>query len=128
MPLGADFVNLTSAYNEAFILACLFSWCNPLGVGSAGFASLKTTATHLVRYVKEQRKCVAGEMAAFLKLERKEYFKEWGLLSETEGRRDAGMDRDTMGRFSGSVITTKQGQPIRTIDDVISSSRPGTLM
>jgi len=67
-------------------------------------------------------------MAAFLKLERKEYFKEWGLLSETEGRRDAGMDRDTMGRFSGSVITTKQGQPIRTIDDVISSSRPGTLM
>jgi len=49
----------------------------------------------LVRYVKEQRKCVAGEMAAFLKLERKEHFKEWGLLSETEGRRDAGMDRDT---------------------------------
>ena len=123
MPLGADFVNLTSAYNEAFILACLFSWCNPLGVG------LKTTATNLVRYVKEQRKCVAGEMAAFLKLERKEYFKEWGLLSETEGRRDAGMDRDTMGRFSGSVITTKQGgQPIRTIEDVIYSSHPGMLI
>jgi len=55
-------------------------------------------------------------------------FEEWGLILETEGRRDAGMDRDTMGRFSGSVITTKQGQPIRTIDDVISSSRPGTLM
>ena len=68
-------------------------------------------------------------MAAFLKLERKEHFKEWGLLSETEGRRDAGMDRDTMGRFSGGVITTKQvGQPIRTIDDVISSSRRGMLM
>ena len=68
-------------------------------------------------------------MAAFLKLERKEHFKEWGLLSETEGRRDAGMDRDTMGRFSGSVITTKQGgQPIRTIEDVIYSSHPGMLI
>jgi len=46
-------------------------------------------------------------MAAFLNTERKELFKEWGLLSETAGRRDAGIDRDKMGRFSGGVIKTK---------------------
>jgi len=36
----------------------------------------KTTANYLVRYVKEQRKCVTGEMAAVLKSGRKELFED----------------------------------------------------
>ena len=48
-------------------------------------------------------------------------FEEWGLMLEwTETRRDD---------FQVVSLTTKQvGQPIRTIDDVISSSRRGMLM
>ena len=53
----------------------------------------------MVKYVKAQRKRVTGEMATFLKAERKELFIEWGL-AEDEVLRDPGIDRDSMGRFS----------------------------
>jgi len=121
---GADFISLTSAYNEAFILACLFSACNPSSA-PMGFSSLKCTAKHLLRYVEEQRKCVIGEMAAFLKAERKELFKEWGL-ADGEARRDAGaFDRDSKGRFLGGHQYgghALAGPPKRTINDVVNAA------
>ena len=64
-------------------------------------------------------------MAVFLKAERKELFNEWGLAGR-ESRRDAGLERDRLGRFLGGnnygSFTAGGGQPMRTISDVIASS------
>jgi len=120
--IGSDFITLTSDYNEAFILACLFNWCNVANGPTSGFPALKAAASSMVKYVKAQRKRVTGEMATFLKAERKELFREWGLAEE-EVLRDPGMDRDSMGRFSvghNFSITATAGAPVRTIEDVIA--------
>ena len=115
---------MTSAYNEAFTLACLFTCCNPTA-GPMGFSSLKATSKNLLRYVEKQREGVVGDMAVFLKAERKELFKEWGLAGG-ESRRDAGLERDRLGQFLGGhnygSFTAGGGQPMRTISDVIASS------
>ena len=93
---------MTSAYNEAFALACLFNCCNPTAVPMR-FSFLKTTSKNLLRYVEKQREDVVGDMAVFLKAERKELCKEWGLAGG-ESRRDAGLERDTLGRFGGRLV------------------------
>ena len=123
--IGSDFVTLTSDYNEAFILACLFNWCNGANGPTLGFPALKATASSMVKYVKVQRKRVTGEMATFLKAERKELFKEWGL-AEDEVLRDPGIDRDSMGRFSvgnNFSVNARAGVPVRTIEAVIAGNQ-----
>jgi len=74
----ADFITMTSAYNEAFTLACLYNCCNPTAA-PMGFSFLKTTSKKLVRYAEKQREGVVADMATFLKAERMELFNEWGL-------------------------------------------------
>ena len=114
---------MISAYNEAFTLACRFNCCNPTAA-PMGFSSLKTTSKNLVRYVEKQREGVVGDMADFLKAERKELFNEWGLAGG-KSRGDAGLERDRLGQFLGGHnygSFTAGGQPVRTITDVIASS------
>jgi len=64
-------------------------------------------------------------MATFLKAERKELFREWGL-AEDEVLRDTGIDRDSMGRFSvgnNFSVTARADAPVRTIEDVIAGNQ-----
>eukprot|EP01042_Synura_sphagnicola_P010132 gene10132-13010_t len=94
---GADFVNLTTSMNEAFVLGCLY-WvaADTRKLSKAGVVQI---SDRLCDHIKSQRMGMSMEQRDFFKAQRAIYFRKWNL---TVGRGQL-RARDKHGRFSGEA-------------------------
>ena len=91
---GAEYLTLTSATNEAFVLGCLFE----IAAGRRNFCNTGAfKAANMVRdLVKESRKDCANDVDRdYFKDQRKKLFRDWGIFGKKCRK-----SRDTSGKFS----------------------------
>ena len=93
--LGAEYLTLTTAANEAFVLGCLFE----ISAGKRNFSNSGAfKAANMVKdLVKECRKNTATneDDREYFRDQRKQMFRDWGIFGKKSRRA-----RDTSGKFA----------------------------